>query len=95
MMSTTHRKKRTSVCTRTNENRRRGEDDTMEFSVDAQSANVVVVVVESPSSSSALFCPVVIVDQTTQKIRDEEKKRTQQTLATISTYGSIARRAFA
>ncbi len=64
------------------------------FSVDAQSANVVVVVVESPSSSSALF-PVVIVDQTTQKIRDEEKKRTQQTLATISTYGSIARRAFA
>ena len=55
-MSTTHRKKRTSVCTRTNENRRRGEDDTMEFSVDAQSANVVVVV-ESPSSSSALFCP--------------------------------------
>jgi hypothetical protein len=31
----------------------------MEFSVDAQSANVVVVVVvvESPSSSSALFCP--------------------------------------
>jgi hypothetical protein len=27
------------------------------FSVDAQSANVVVVVVESPSSSSALFCP--------------------------------------
>jgi len=94
MMSTTHRKKRTSVCTRTNENRRRGEDDTMEFSVDAQSANVVVVVVESPSSSSALF-PVVIVDQTTQKIRDEEKKRTQQTLATISTYGSIARRAFA
>jgi hypothetical protein len=39
--------------------------------------------------------PVVIVDQTTQKIRDEEKKRTQQTLATISTYGSIARRAFA
>jgi len=41
------------------------------------------------------FLSVVVVDQTTQKIREEEKKRTQQTLAITSTYGSIARRAFA